>query len=178
MESDPKKYTLDGFTLIELLVVISIIGLLASIVMVSLISSRQKAKIAKARADMQQFLKIVQVAQGESGKTLMQITGSGCSACSVCWGAGDLRNVPATNGCYAAWVNILNTVESAAVGTVSGIKKLTRDPWGSPYVVDENEKEFGPNDCRLDSFCSPADNGIAGDSDDICFEVPLSSSCQ
>ncbi len=167
-----------GFTLIELLVVISIIGLLASIVMVSLNSSRQKAKIAKTRADMQQFLKIVQVAQGESGKTLMQITGSGCSACSVCWGAGDLRNVPATNGCYTGWVNILNTVETAAAGTVSGIKKLTRDPWGSPYVVDENEKEFGPNDCRLDSFCSPAEDGIAGNADDICSEIPLSQNCQ
>lgn len=172
--SKKKSY---GFTLIELLVVISIIGLLASIALVSLNSTRQKAKVAKTRADMAQFVKIVQVAQGESGKTLMQITGSGCSACSVCWGAGDLRNVPASNGCYTGWLNILTTVETSAAGMISGITKLSRDAWGSPYVVDENEKEFGPADCRLDSFCSAAEDGLAGTSDDICLDIPLTTKC-
>ncbi|HXF43996.1 MAG TPA: prepilin-type N-terminal cleavage/methylation domain-containing protein [Candidatus Paceibacterota bacterium] len=51
-----------GFTLIEMLVVVAIIGLLSSVVVVGLGSSRSKARDAKRIADIQQIQNALELA--------------------------------------------------------------------------------------------------------------------
>ena len=64
MYSSSKK----GFTLIELLVVISIIGILASVVLISLNSARIKARDAQRKADLQQISKALELYYLDNGR--------------------------------------------------------------------------------------------------------------
>lgn len=56
-----------GFTLIELLVVIAIIGLLSSVVLVSVTKARRKARDVKRMGDIQQLNKAIQIYISEKG---------------------------------------------------------------------------------------------------------------
>lgn len=148
----------NGFTLIELLISIAIIGILTSIVFAAVNNARIKAQYAKAQAELEQFRNVAIMAQGESGKRLQDITGNNYSM-GTCTGGRDLRNIPDSDQCYIDWINALTKIQDAA-GGVMGLERLTRDPWGSPYLLDENEREGGQTDCRLDTIYSAGFDGI------------------
>lgn len=67
----------NAFTLVELLVVIAIIGLLASIVLVSVNSARKKARDAKRLSDMRQIILALEMYYDINGR-YPSISGDGC----------------------------------------------------------------------------------------------------
>lgn len=163
-----------GFTLIELLVAIAIIGILSTVVLASVVTARNNALTTTAKANLAQFRKIVIMARNDTGKTLLQLSGNGCSRCATaCASPNDLRHVPDTNGCQSAWHNSLTNIQNrTSLGT--SLANLERDPWGSPYLMDENEGEFVAMPCSPDSVSSVGPDGVSGTGDEIAITIPNS----
>jgi prepilin-type N-terminal cleavage/methylation domain-containing protein len=184
-----------GFTLVELIIVIAIIGVLSSIIIGTLGTARTKAKNAKAKQDQRKLQDVMQVAVGDFGRELGIVTpnnslgtdnwtGQQC----VSYTAGPVRQLKNSTGpCYNDWVIAVNAIVSAA-STSLPVKASAfyRDPWGSPYYLDENEASYG--DCRIfDALVSPGPDGLLNDpvnasypatTDDIKYQItPSYSGC-
>lgn len=110
------KTSQKGFTLIELLVVIAIIGLLASVVLLSLNSARQKSRDAKRLADMRQLASALELYYNDySGYPGTAIIASALQPNYI--GALPTAPAPADSPCTTA--SNTYTYTSAAVTTYS-----------------------------------------------------------
>ena len=99
-----------GFTLIELLVVISIIGLLSSIMLVSIATARAKARDARRISDLKQMVNsISQLGEGAP------FVGVGCT------GAGVKR----ASSCTSPLLTGLNDPTAGPTGAVCGTGALS-----------------------------------------------------
>ena len=161
-----------GFTVIELLIVVVIIGLLATMILASLGDARDKAKISKAETVLDHIRTTVASAQITHSKNVLTITGENCSQCS-CPAATDLALLPGTDDCVLDWENAIDDIINAHDPTIGGGAAFYTDPWGSPYLLDENEGEQPLNLCRRDTLTSAGPDRIAYTADDISTVLPF-----
>ncbi len=125
-----------GFTLVELMVVIVIIGLLATVVMVNVMPSQDKAMATKAKAD---------IATLEQAMEMYR-----------------LDNLTYPSG--SDGLNTLVTPPASQTGSYRPggyIKSLPKDPWGRPYQLAVPGRS-GP----FDIYSLGGDGAPGGESED------------
>ena len=159
-----------GFTLIELLVVIAIIGVLAGIILINVVSGREKGKVAKAKADLRQIYSAIEVMYNDTGEHPNHFSAELCV------------NTTSNNEIF------LNTCEAGLEctdGTFPNwdgpyIADVPQDPWGSDYLFDTDYtchtnvpgcehlpddttvrviQSFGPNGVGINEYDEP-DNQV------------------
>ncbi len=121
--------TKKGFTLIELLVVISVIGILASIVLVSLGDAQDAAKDARIKSSMSQLRAVAQIASDpigsytgvctdvEASSAYDDITDMGGSSVSCNAVTGSFCVVATTNADETWCVDATSLIEGSCNGT-------------------------------------------------------------
>jgi prepilin-type N-terminal cleavage/methylation domain-containing protein len=118
-----KKGKKKGFTLIELLIVIAIIGILASIVLVSLGSARDKARISSVKSSLSSIQPVGVICRDNTSAGLVSANGGNniCNDSSVsgtypvitaCGANNGNSGYTVTNGGADNWAVSLTTCDS------------------------------------------------------------------
>ena len=119
-------------------------------------------------------MKAIFIARVLEEKPLTEITGSNCSLCACRYGGEHpthpLTDFPETHACYTRGKETLEKISEASG---MDVRDFIKDPWGSPYLLDENEAENSTY-CRRDWILSAGPDQIFGNTDDIMLENIIS----
>lgn len=129
----------EGFTLVELLVVITIIGLLATVVVINVLPSQDKAMQGKARADIAVLEQALETYRLDN-----------MAFPSDQQGLEALKTPPAD----------LAQLDRYRQGGY--VRRLPQDPWGNPYQYRRNSEHGG----AFDVWTFGADGKAGGEGND------------
>lgn len=132
-----------GFTLIELLVVIAIIGILATIVLVSLNNAREKARDVKRVGDLRQMQVVLEDYYDDNDS----------------YPAGNADDAT----CFLTAFAPASTLETALVPTY--VPGLPDDPGTETYFYDRLTTDDQDYVIGVDSLEDPGHDALDGDSD-------------
>lgn len=167
-----KQRAIKGFTLIELLVVIAIIGVLASIVLASLNSARQKSRDARRIADIKQLQLALELFYDAQTPPAYPASSATCSA-TVARGleslstGGYIPQIPrdptgaAGSNCYLYATNSTAPVNTYHLGA-------TLEQTTNPVLASDKDcNSITPTGCPATAYS----NGFAG-TDPVYDAVP------
>jgi prepilin-type N-terminal cleavage/methylation domain-containing protein len=147
LQSHPS--TQRGFTIVELLIVIVVIGILAAITIVAYNGVQTRAQNAKIQSDIATIQQAIISARLVDNKVLGSITGTFATG-SSCWVKPDGTDLAAldksADPCWTTYTAALTVISN---DTGINIRSMV-DPWGRPYLIDENESENGS--CTKDTI--------------------------
>ncbi len=149
-----------GFTIVELLVVIVVIAILAAITIVAYSGIQDKARQAKITSDLGELSKAIILARNSRGSFLADIDSNTATynSCSSKPTGTDLASLSLSDACWANYTAALTAISNASGVGVTGLK----DPWGRPYMIDENETSSTCANDTIGTFVNPFVTGAAG----------------
>lgn len=152
-----------GFTLIELLVVIAIIGILSSIVLVSLKGAEKKARISKAKAELSQLRSAIFMLEANTGLHPNKLSPTPCVQNPEVFLDQCAAGLECTDGGFPDWKGPY-------------VESVPKDPWGTYYYFDPDyhctdaigcERASGETVRVIESFGPNKTQNYGPGSDDI-----------
>ena len=148
-----------GFTLIELIITIAIIGILASIAIPQYSGYVNRAKIARAKAELKNIQLAIEALVIDTYKWPGP-SDVGVTADQEVWDlSASSAGLVSTNGQFPGWNGPY-------------LQGIPTDPWGNNYFFDPDYRIDGTNYVAIGSFGPNGSGPNVYDSDNIIFILP------
>lgn len=147
-----------GFTIVELIVIMVILGILSTIVIVSLQGLEKRALDTQHKADASILERAIVIARVNADLSLYKINGlpSTDTTVSKCLtSTTEPKDRPKTDICWTTYYNSLDKISAASGINLAPFKR--GDKRGNPYTIAENEERTG---CTADYIGWFTGNGI------------------